>query len=149
LTEAQEELNRLAQVLAVRMGPVAPGLLHLKEAVAGCRTLAQQILERKGPPPSKPAGSNTAMTGEAASAPSVRACMPTTREEVYRQLAQAAAVLQQLEPHSPIPYLIQRAVVLGALPFPHLIKALIREPNVLAEINRELGISEEGPPTTT
>jgi type VI secretion system protein ImpA len=61
---------------------------------------------------------------------------------VYQQLAEAAARLQQLEPHSPIPYLVQRAVELGALPFPELIRALIREPNVLSELNRELGIQE-------
>jgi type VI secretion system protein ImpA len=64
-------------------------------------------------------------------------------------LAQAAALLKELEPHSPIPYLVQRAVELGALPFPELMIALIREPNVLADLNRELGIkvSPPQPPT--
>ena len=66
----------------------------------------------------------------------------TSRAEAYRQLARAAAVLQELEPHSPIPYLVQRAVQLGSLPFPDLIKALIREPNVLAELAREFGLGE-------
>jgi type VI secretion system protein ImpA len=71
-----------------------------------------------------------------------------SREQAYRQLAQAAALLRQLEPHSPIPYLIQRAVELGSMPFPQLIRALIREQNVLSELNRELGIKEgETPPT--
>jgi type VI secretion system protein ImpA len=63
-----------------------------------------------------------------------------TRADAYRQLALAASVLKELEPHSPIPYLVQRAVELGALPFPELIKALIRDANVLTELNRELGI---------
>ena len=68
-----------------------------------------------------------------------------SREQAYRQLAQAAAVLRQLEPHSPIPYLIQRAVELGNLPFPQLMRALIREATVVEQLNRELGIHEEPP----
>ena len=69
----------------------------------------------------------------------------TTRDEAYRQLAQAAEVLRQLEPHSPIPYLVRRAVELGSLSFPELIQALIREPNAITELKRELGIKEEKP----
>jgi type VI secretion system protein ImpA len=68
-----------------------------------------------------------------------------SRAEAYRQLAQAAARLRELEPHSPIPYLVQRAVELGGLPFPLLIKALIRDGNVISELNRELGIKESHP----
>ncbi len=55
-----------------------------------------------------------------------------SRAQVYQQLAQAAAMLQQLEPHSPIPYLINRAVELGALSFPDLMRQLIRDADVLA-----------------
>ena len=61
---------------------------------------------------------------------------------MYEQLAQAAALLQQLEPHSPIPYLIQRAVDLGAKSFPDLMKELVRDSNVLSSMNRELGIKD-------
>jgi len=48
-----------------------------------------------------------------------------------------------LEPHSPIPYLVQRAVELGAMPFPQLMRALIRDANTLTELSRELGIKSE------
>jgi type VI secretion system protein ImpA len=69
----------------------------------------------------------------------------SSREDAYRQLAAAANVLRQLEPHSPIPYLIQRAVELGRLPFPQLIRELVRDANVIAELDRELGIKETTP----
>jgi type VI secretion system protein ImpA len=65
-----------------------------------------------------------------------------TRAEAYRQLAQAADLLQTLEPHSPIPYLIQRAIELGKLSFPELIRELVRDANVLSEVNRLVGIKE-------
>src|SRR5205823_3144705 len=69
-----------------------------------------------------------------------------TRAQLYQQLAQTAARLQSLEPHSPIPYLIHRAVELGGLPFPQLIKALVRDANVLSELTREFGLEEPAPP---
>jgi type VI secretion system protein ImpA len=52
-------------------------------------------------------------------------------------------MLKELEPHSPIPYLIQRAVELGSLPFPELIKELVRDQKILTDLNRELGIKEQ------
>ena len=54
-----------------------------------------------------------------------------------------------MEPHSPIPILIQRAVELGSLPFPQLMgalakdqlmNALIRDPNILQEIGRAVSV---------
>src|SRR5205807_1488721 len=100
----------------------------------------------KGGGAAQPAEAAEAAAGEApraAAAPNGQALR--SRDDAYRQLREAAAVLQKLEPHSPIPYLIQRAVALGSLPFPQLIRALIREPNVLAELTREFGIPEETP----
>jgi hypothetical protein len=41
--------------------------------------------------------------------------------------------------------LICRAVELGALPFPQLMQALIRDDSVLNELNREMGIKTESP----
>ena len=59
-------------------------------------------------------------------------------------MSEAAAKLQQIEPHSPIPYLLNCAVELGSQPFPDLMKSLILNADVLKVLNRELGI-KEGP----
>jgi type VI secretion system protein ImpA len=137
LNQSLEDLQKLSGVLNEKMGTVAPGLIGLRQAIEDCRLLAQQIVKIKAPVGGAADGA-AASDGGGALHP---AGVASSREAAYRQLAQAAAVLQQLEPHSPIPYLIQRAVALGALPFPDMIRALIREPNVLAELNRELGIA--------
>ena len=63
-----------------------------------------------------------------------------TREDIYQELATAASALERLEPHSPVPFLVRRAVELVRLPFPLLMQELIRDANVLSEMNRELGI---------
>ena len=63
-----------------------------------------------------------------------------TRAQVYQTIAEAARVLRQLEPHSPIPFMLERTVELGSLTFPELMKVIIRHPEVLTELGRELGI---------
>lgn len=140
---AAEELNLLAQALSAKMGPSAPGLTAIRQAMDDCRLLLNQILKMKGA--SAPAAAAPSGDKSAAATGSPRP-VAATRAEAYRQLEEAAALLQQLEPHSPIPYFVQRAVRLGELSFPQLIKALIRDGNVLAELNREMGIAEEPPP---
>jgi type VI secretion system protein ImpA len=104
--------------------------------------LAQQILDRKP----KPVEETPAEAGAGGQAPAARDGAPRgnmrTRAEVYHQLSQAAKVLRELEPHSPIPYLIERAVALGNMSFPDLIKVLVRDAGTLSELSREMGIEE-------
>jgi type VI secretion system protein ImpA len=143
IEKAREELTQLGIRLRERLEPQieAPGLTSLQRALEECHIVAQEIRSKKSPvseaEPDKPTG-DSAETGAGSRAPSSRA-------EAYQQLSHAAAVLRELEPHSPIPYLVQRAVELGTLPFPLLIKALIRDANVINELNRELGIKEPPP----
>jgi type VI secretion system protein ImpA len=144
LTESWQELDALTQDLNAKLGQYAPSFSGLRQALGECRALAQQILQRKGPDlsqvgagaeeggPSAPSDGTASFVGQQVS----------SRAQVYQQLAEAAALLQRLEPHSPIPYLIKHAVELGAMPFPELMKRLIRDSDVLMMMNRELGIKE-------
>jgi type VI secretion system protein ImpA len=144
LTEAWQEIDTLAQELNGKMGQYAPAFTGLRQALGECRALAQQILQRKGPDLSQ--AGEAEGDGEAGGAGAGEGSgsfvgrQVVSRAQVYQQLAQAAALLQQLEPHSPIPYLINRAVELGGLSFPDLMRQLIRDSDVLRTMNRELGI---------
>ena len=82
-------------------------------------------------PPRGRATARPAAAGTGEGAGSFLGRQVASRAQVYQQLAQTAALLQQLEPHSPIPYLINRAVELGALSFPDLMRQLIRDSEVL------------------
>jgi type VI secretion system protein ImpA len=149
LDEARQELDALTTELTSRMGKYAPALSGLRRAVEECRALAAHVLQDKGADPSQGGGGEFAGPGQegvpASLGGSFVGQQVASRAQVYEQLAQAAAMLQQLEPHSPIPYLIKRAVELGALPFPDLMRALIRDADVLAGMNRELGIKQPEP----
>jgi type VI secretion system protein ImpA len=146
LGESLQEHERLARALALRMktetNNYAPGLTGIREALVDCRTLAQQILQKKGGPTTSPAPAPAA--GPAPDVPPSQPVAPRmeTRAEIYARVSEAAAKLQQIEPHSPIPYLLNRAVELGTLPFPDLMKSLILNADVLKVLNRELGIKD-------
>lgn len=146
MTQAQAELRQLTSALTAKMGTAAPALIGLRETLEACVTLMQQITQKKRPP--EPEKSDTpnmhSEPGQPGTSRPPRSV--ATRAEAYRQIAQAAAVLKELEPHSPIPYLIQRAVELGSMPFPELIKDLVRDPKIVQEMNRELGIKDSSAP---
>jgi type VI secretion system protein ImpA len=154
LSLAWQELQLLSKALNEKMGGAAPGLTSIRDALEDCRSLAHQILQKKGGPTAPapaaaaasaaPANGAQSAAGPAAAAPAViyEEKKMVTRADVYAKVSEAAAVLQQLEPHSPIPYLLNRAVELGNLPFPDLMKNLILNADVLKLMNRELGIKD-------
>jgi type VI secretion system protein ImpA len=136
----RQELTKLNQILSAKLGPVAPGLTGLRQVVDETNTLIQQILQRKRPVVEEKSNNTGDKAGATAPKPAA------SRAEAYRLLGQAANMLKELEPHSPIPYLIQRAVELGSMPFPELIKEIVRDQKILSELNRELGIKEAAAP---
>jgi type VI secretion system protein ImpA len=149
LNQCSQELDGLVQSLTVKMqGETknhAPGLMGIRGALNDCRMLGQQILQKKGGG-TKPAAASPAAEaapGEPEPAPiAAVGPKPVTREDIYAEVAELAAKLQVIEPHSPIPYLLNRAVELGSQPFPELMKSLILNADVLKVLNRELGIKE-------
>jgi type VI secretion system protein ImpA len=142
LTRCLTEFKSLTDALNGKMGPTGPAMSELQSALSDCYTLAKQVLQQKGPAEEDaPAdGASAEANGTGSAGPAKAAA---TRAEAYRRLAEAADVIERLEPHSPIPYLVRRAVELGALPFPLLMRALIRDNGVISEMNRELGIKDE------
>lgn len=63
-----------------------------------------------------------------------------TRDQAYRMLSEAAAYLRTTEPHSPVPYLVERAVAWGSMRLVDLLPELIRDRDNLSEVHRLLRI---------
>jgi type VI secretion system protein ImpA len=138
-----KEQGLLVKALESRFGGLASTLPNLQRALEDCGRVARLVTAQHGAAREKAADARPGAGAKADTSSS--GAVAGSRADAYRQLAEAAALLQQLEPHSPIPYFIKRAVELGALPFPQMIKALIRDANVLAELNRELGLKVDAP----
>ena len=67
-----------------------------------------------------------------------------TRAEAYRRLSEAADFLIRTEPHSPVPYLVKRAVSWGNLSFGELLVELIEGGGDHQRILRLLGLDGVG-----
>lgn len=149
LDGALVELNQVKDVLLEKLHADAPGLVEVQTALAECSMLAKQIWQRKAPVASEeetgdPEGADA---GEGGGDGQVeggggKVRKMRTRDDIYNQLREAATLLQKMEPHSPIPYLIFKAVEWGTLQFPQLMKAMVQDDSVISQMNRELGIKE-------
>jgi type VI secretion system protein ImpA len=68
----------------------------------------------------------------------------TDRAEALRQLQTIAEFFQQTEPHSPVSYLVQRAVKWGEMPLEKWLTDVISDEGVLTRIRETLGIKDSG-----
>ncbi len=64
------------------------------------------------------------------------------RTEAYATLSALADYLSAVEPHSPTPYLLRRAVNWGRMPLPELMAEIIREEGDLNRLANVLGLRE-------
>jgi type VI secretion system protein ImpA len=121
---------------------------NMGTAIERCIEMVEEIAKKRAfplTPPSAETKNPAAPTGQASAGSGATdvASVGELRESLYRQLEQIAATLRRIEPHSPIPFLLERCVKLSALPFPQLMRAIIRENATLAELDRLLGITKE------
>ncbi|MBY0229924.1 MAG: type VI secretion system protein TssA [Gemmataceae bacterium] len=150
---AVEELKTTLGVLNARLGSAAPGMGDLRTVVMEVSALMKQALQRKGGPitaeeaaPPEEGGAEGGGEGGAVVGTGSAKKM-VTRQDVYERLGEAADTLARIEPHSPVPYLVRRAIALGQLPFPLMMRELMRAEYAAAldEMNRELGIKDQPP----
>jgi type VI secretion system protein ImpA len=66
-----------------------------------------------------------------------------SRADAYRHLENIANYLQSIEPHSPTPYLVRRAVSWGRMPLPELMQEVLREEGDLNRLFTVLGLKPE------
>ena len=63
-----------------------------------------------------------------------------TREHAYALLAEAADILEKVEPHSPSSYLVRRAMAWGKMSLVELMQEMVRDPENLGQIMQLLGV---------
>ncbi len=64
-----------------------------------------------------------------------------TREEAFRRLAEISNYFLETEPHSPISYILRRAVKWGSMPLEHLIGELIPDPSAREHFSQLTGVT--------
>lgn len=137
--EAFDELNDTLQRCC---GEQAPGLHQFRGALTEIQRVVQLAYPVQVPEtPPAPAAAAPIQKGGTRSA----GREPVGgRQEAYRQLSEIADYLMTIEPHSPTPYLIRRAVRWGSMPLHDLLQELVNSSSDLQAIYCLLGMNHQG-----
>jgi type VI secretion system protein ImpA len=150
-------LQELELLLDEAMGPVSPSLVRLRENMVKIREWTRVTLRTTAPPASLADQAPEDMAEDAPMTPTVPAAQDgplpdappvspgvfRSRRDAYQAIEQAARYLRAIEPHSPAPYLILRAVAWGEKPLADLIVELRKNGLDLESLSNLLGLYQE------
>ena len=144
VAESWTALKALDKAMDARFGRQTPGLGGLTKTLEGIRSLLEKVVKEKRieePDPSDAVEGAEGETGTGSSAGpggAIRA-----RDQALAQLAQVADYFRRTEPHSPVSYLVQRAIAWGQMPLDAWLVDVIKDNNVLAGLRETLGLKGE------
>jgi type VI secretion system ImpA family protein len=145
------ECIRLTEVLEAFLdkscGRNSPSLVKFRETLKEVHRLAEKFHHEKGNGEAEgDAGDSRAAYGEEEpvdeqeGAPERRVGRIRSRSEAYRMLSDAADYLMTTEPHSPVPYLVKRAVSWGNMSLSELLAEIVNDQSDLHAIHSLLGL---------
>lgn len=158
INECWEAFAALDATIDEKFGRQTPGLNALKKSLDEIRTMVKKLVEEKRleePDPSDnlsdeamtageegasdaSAGSNGASgNGVAISGGAIR-----TRQDALKRLSEVAIFFRNTEPHSPVSYLIQKAVRWGNMPLDTWLQEVIKDTSILNQLNETLGVND-------
>jgi type VI secretion system protein ImpA len=169
LRQLYQEYEQLDEAVDEKFGRQVSSLRELKEAIEDCRILVMDIVRKKGglePEPTPPEPEPKAERGFLGrllrgkeelpaqesqrkpehsthdAQPAVMSLMPHDRADAIRRLAAVAEYFRRTEPHSPVAYLVQRAVRWGEMPLEEWLRDVIHDENVLGQLRETLGLKD-------
>ena len=121
-----------------------PGLHGFKKGLEDVHAQIKNLLEEKrieepDPEPAEEAAEDGASANGAASGKTVAAGAIQNRSDALRRLDEIAAYFKKTEPHSPVSYLVQRAVKWGNMPLDGWLQDVIKDQSVLIQLKETLG----------
>jgi len=149
VTQCGEEFQHLDRAMDDRFGRQTPGLGELKKSLENVRALAEKIVKEKRILEPDPVSAELAGSGEGAMEAGGEAAGGAVtsasgavrgRQDALRRLSEVAEYFQKTEPHSPVSYLVGRAVRWGSMPLEQWLEEVIKDPTVLAQIQETLGV---------
>jgi len=138
LNDCWTEFQALDRVMDEKYAQQTPGLGNLKRTLESIRDLVEKLVKEKRilePDPTDQASTDGEAGGQTGPL--------RGRAEALRQLAEVAQYFQRAEPHSPVAYLVQRAVKWGHMPLELWLEEVIKDGAVLGHVKETLGIGAE------
>jgi type VI secretion system protein ImpA len=124
-----------------------PGLSNLKKSLDQIHTQVKKLLdEKREEEPDEIAetgasGDETGVMGATAGAGTGPGGPIQSRREALKRLSEIAEFFQKTEPHSPVSYLVQRAVKWGNMPLDSWLQDVIKDDTVLYQLRQTLGFN--------
>lgn len=147
LKQATDALAKLRDTLNQKFEKAAPSTVGVAAALADCQNRIDTELERRGlggpksDPDDEPVAASLPQNGHAPRRPETVSGPIQTREDALERLREVADFFRLTQPHSPVPYLIQRAINWSRMSFDQLMLELVKDENSRTAINSTLGIS--------
>ncbi len=153
IEECWEEYKKLNLIIEEKFDPKqAPGLGNLKKALDAIQTQTNKLLEQKRieePDPIEEIEEEIGI-GDGETVGSQKSGMTTakgainSRKDALRRLSELASYFRKTEPHSPVSYLISRAVKWGEMPLESWLQDVIKDENILYQLRQTLGFNTAG-----
>lgn len=148
-----DALAQLDEVADRRFGREAPSFAALEKVLGQCRDLTERWLRERGadvvapmepvmpePVAGTPERVEPRFDMPAAAQPEGELrTKPNSRDEAFEMLTGVARYFKEREPHSPVPYLIERAIKWGRMPLEDWLKDVIKDHGVIDSIRDTLG----------
>ncbi|MGB0672008.1 MAG: type VI secretion system protein TssA, partial [Rhodospirillales bacterium] len=153
IQDTDAQASRLETWMDEACGRDAPSLTQFRSALKHCGDLVANALSERGeeigqapadeaPSDAETTPAETNSQEDKAMASSEKPSGPiSSRAEAYRRLSEAAEYLHQTEPHSPVPYLVKRAVAWGSMPLNELLAEMVGDKSDLVRLLDMLGMS--------
>jgi type VI secretion system protein ImpA len=118
----------------------APSLTPLRSVLTAIQAFVSRVLEERGEGAFAPVEPEEGAADSAPARPASAAIL--SRAEAFQRLNEAADYLLRTEPHSPVPYLVRRAVSWGNLSLAELLAELLQKNADLPTLYTLLGIKK-------
>ncbi|MEM8513746.1 type VI secretion system protein ImpA [Massilia sp. MP_M2] len=156
LGDCQDALAAIVAFLRAQLGPLAPNLGKLAAAIESARRVLAQLHDSvvQALPDNDPEQETVTIAGDDADTVTLQreadgpdaidqrsagGPLWRNRTQAYATLAMLADYLAEVEPHSPTPFLIRRAVNWGQMSLPEIIAEIIREEGDVNRVFNVLG----------
>src|SRR5882724_2286792 len=143
INQCWDEFQALDRVMDEKFGKHTPGLGTIKKTLDAIRSLLEKVVKEKRILEPDPVADGATGSAETAGEGSTRGTGGPlhSRADALRQLAEVAQYFQRTEPHSPVAYLVQRAIKWGQMPLEVWLEDVIKDGTVLGHLKETLGLN--------
>lgn len=143
------EIDMLSQLLDQRLQDHAPSWGELRKSIDEIRVFVYGVLKRRGGlvVAAGPQVEEVVVTIDAAGGPANdgHSGPIRSRSEAIARLEESARYFSDTEPHSPVAYLVRRAVRWAGMPFEEVLGELVKDDKLVKQIGETLGIVPSPP----